>query len=215
MTDRVSNVHAAALSVVVGLATIVVSSCGPPSPEPLASPSAGAAQASPSASATHRSHQEFIHPTGRWSIEYPTESFTRDSRLQGQAFTSYDPATASWEQGRSFESAGANLPQTELRVDVEVWPNESGWDSATYASEVLKAPPHLPRVISSSPLPLAGQQEQDVVLEEDSPWGFTRRARYVFVPRPDRTHMILIRAWPEDSTQRSELDRMIASFRFR
>jgi hypothetical protein len=158
----------------------------------------------------------YEHISGGWSIEYPDGWFVQPWRRQGASFTSYDPASASFERGVRFETLAANPPISELRFHIEVWPNESGWTSKSYADAFLAEPTTVShsRLLSRDPTRIGAAEAEVAVLQEESPRGL-REVMYTFVASPTRDRIVLIRAWPAESTLRGSLDLAIRTLRIR
>lgn len=171
----------------------------------------------PPASPTLRPGQKYAaytQPARIWSLEYPARWYVSDWRASGAAFTSYDPATAQFERPASFESALAIVPPTEIRIHVEMWPNDVGASLSDYVDAWL-APPFQAhgKVTSRSSMVINSQPAVVLEVTEALVSGTTRNAVWVFVALPGSTRVFLIRMFPAESVQRAEFDRMLATFR--
>ncbi len=176
-----------------------------PSPTPMPQPSP-----------TLRPGQRYATYTDQtlgWSVEYPA-TWTVSKWPGGAAFTSYDPATAPFERPASFESALAIVPPTEIRVHVEVWPNDVGATLTQYVDAwVAEAPRNHVSIISRSAGFAANQPSEVVQVSEGLPTGRSRNAVWIFVVPQGTGRAYLIRGFPAESAFRQELDRILATFR--
>ena len=165
------------------------------------------------ASAATAGYLTYTSAQGGWSVEYPDSWRTATWRVLGASFTSYDPNTAVWEKQFGSAARAGTPPQTEMRVDIEVWPNDKKLTAPAYADEFLNAPPTVShaQVISRQNVTVSGRGAVLATLSEETPAG-SRSAIYVFVASASQDRLYLIRAFPLDSVQRTRFDHMVVTF---
>jgi hypothetical protein len=198
-------------ALVVGSVATGCGGAGPPGQTP---PTTGAAPPTTTPSATSGS-RAFTHPSGIWSLEYPGTWTRREWRLQGQAFLSYDPDVAPWETGVRFESGASIVPAAEARLHVEVWPNVSKMSTREYVDAWLgEAVTRSHATLVSREQVRLGNIDADRLILEDEAQNVRRRSIYWLSAMPQNELVLILRAWPAETTRRAELDALLASFRF-
>ena len=219
---------AAAVVVVVGVVVAVLISRGEPrdsavsSGTPSATSTAAATGAATGSSVTtptspstaSAATRVFRSVVGRWSASLPVNWSAVESSDGWGTIRSYDPNQAAFERAPGVAESGPNVPTTEVRIDVQLVFSRAGTGKEA-ADEYLNNPGPTTqdfRLVSRrDDLVIAGQPASLLLLEAKNPPPAQVRRVYLLVA-PGRERVVLIRAWPDNTTRSAELDGFVRTF---
>jgi hypothetical protein len=163
------------------------------------------------AAAAAPGYRAYTSQAGGWTAEYP-ESWS--ARQLGDplnaVFTSYDPATASWEQPFGYQRGMSVVPKEHMRINVEVWPNQKRLTAKAYVDEVASQLIDA-QLLQRQTVTVGGRTGELLTIREDVPGG-ARTDLFAYVPSSDGTRIYVIKAWPFDSAQKAQLDHLLTTF---
>jgi hypothetical protein len=156
----------------------------------------------------------FQSATGRWSASIPAAWFSEEA--SGRAvIRSYDPSQAAFERAPGAAESGPDVPTSEVRIVVSVTLAGGSRTAKKAADAYLNAPDpsrgQFTFVSRRDDLVIAGQPAT-LLLEATNLPPRPSQVRRVYFLTPSRDQLIVIRAWPDNTTRSADLDAFIRTF---
>ncbi|HYR93134.1 MAG TPA: hypothetical protein VEP48_02920 [Methylomirabilota bacterium] len=128
---------------------------------------------------------------------------------------SYDPSQAAFERAPGAAESGPDVPVSEVRIVVDVMSSGGARTAKEAADNHLNAPDptraEFTLVGRQDDLTIAGQPAT-LLLEATNLPPRPSQVRRVYFLTPIRGQLIVIRAWPDNTTRRADLDVFIGTF---
>jgi hypothetical protein len=152
---------------------------------------------------------------GGWSASIPLTWFVEELSGGTAIIRSYDPSQASFERAPGAAESGPDVPVSDVRIVVNVM-SASGAGTAKEAADAHLAAPDPSRsqftlVGRRDDLVIAGQPAT-LLLEATNLPPRPSQVRRVYFLTPVHGQLVVIRAWPDNTTRGAELEAFIRSF---
>lgn len=158
--------------------------------------------------------REYTNARGSWRVELPAtwRVFAADDPA-GAIITTFDPTNAAFQNGLDIRTRVGVIPRTELRVNVDVWPNVQrlavgDWIDQVSTGRVDGEVTRLARTNTT----IAGQPAVALVQQELSSDRNTRVIDYYILASRDGTRIYVISMHPVDSVRLGEFGALLATF---
>lgn len=156
----------------------------------------------------------YVNVAGGWAGTLPaTWRLHAGFDARSAIFTSFDPNTASFQK-HDVRTRLGDVPRTEVRVNVDSWPNPAALDAAAFVAQD-QANARLEgrvREISRDAITVAASDGLALTREELSSDGIWRTVAYYVFPSPNSDTMFVVSVVPGNSLHATAVSRFLDAF---
>lgn len=158
--------------------------------------------------------RQYTNTSGSWRVEIPAAwRITAADDPAGAIITTFDPRTAVFQNGLDVRTRLGVVPPSELRVNVDVWPNADhltvgNWVDRASAGRVDGQVKRIDR----SNTTISGQPGVVLVQQELSSDRNVRLITYYVVASRDGTNIYVISMHPADSIHAAQFRELLSRF---
>lgn len=156
----------------------------------------------------------YVNVAGGWAATLPaTWRLHAAFDARSAIFTSFDPNTAGFQK-QDVRTGLGDVPRTEVRVNVDSWPNPARLDAAAFVAQD-QANARLEgrvREISRAAITVAGSAGVGLTREELSSDGIWRTIAYYIFPSPSLDTMFVVSVVPGNSQHAAAVSRVLDAF---